>query len=176
MAPIIIPILSVLSSLIPALGKLGFGSGSEVAQRNIAAGAMVAEKLVEATQAVNLQEAAEKIQSDPAALEAAKAAVQEVVYQLSEAGGGGIEGTRKWSSSPDQVPFWGQGAFWISLVLILMPFMLLVDVFYVHPDTYDSNLRTQIVTGVMLIIGIVGGFWLGSSFGSQKKDSLLTGR
>lgn len=176
MGPFVIPVLQALSSFIPALGKLGFGSGSEVAQRNIAAGALVADKLVEVTQAVNLQEAAEKIQSDPAALAAAKDAVQEVIYSLSEAGSGGIEAARKNAGSTDQAPFWHQGAFWVSIILIAMPFMLLADVFYVHPDTYDGNLRTQIVTAVLLVISMVGAFWLGTSFGSQKKDALLAGR
>ena len=30
-----------------------------------------------------------------------------------------------------------------------MPMMLLVDVFYVHPDKYTGEIRTQIVTGVL---------------------------
>ncbi len=174
MAPLIIPILSAIAELIPSLGKLGFGSGSEVAQRNVAAGAMVAEKIVEATNAVNIQEAAEKIQSDPAALQAARDAVSEVV-QLIEAGGGGIDGARKQASSPDAPPILHQGAFWVSLLLIAMPFMLLVDLFYVHPDAYDANLRTQIVTAVLLTIGMVGSFWLGTTFNSGKKDSVIAG-
>lgn len=175
MAPLVIPILSALSSMIPALGQM-FGSGSEVAQRNVAAGSLIAQKLVEVTGAVNLQEAAEKIQNDPAILQNAKQAVADVMYQLSEAGGGGIDGARKAAVAPDNLPFWLQGAFWISLVLIAMPFMLLADAFYVHPYSYDGNLRTQIVTGVMLIISIVGAFWLGSTFGSQKKDAALAAK
>lgn len=174
MAPLVIPILSAIAELIPSLGKLGFGSGSEVAQRNVAAGAMVAAKIVEATNAVNIQEAAEKIQSDPAALQAARDAVSEVV-QLIEAGGGGIDGARKQAASPDSPPIWKQGAFWISILLIAMPFMLLVDLFYVHPDAYEANLRTQIVTAVLLTIGMVGSFWLGTTFNSGKKDSVIAG-
>lgn len=175
MAPLVLPLLNILASAIPQLGSL-FGSGSEVANRNIAAGTLVADAVVKATQAVNLQDAVEKVQNDPQALQAAKEAVSDVFFQLSEAGGGGIDGARKAAAATDQQPFWKQGAFYISLALIVMPYMLLADTFYVHPDSYDGNLRTQIVTGVMLIISIVGAFWLGSTFGSQKKDSLLAGK
>ena len=174
MAPIVLPILQALVGVLPQLGQW-FGSGSEVAQRNIAAGTLIADKLVQVTQAVNLQEAAERIQNDPEALRVAREAVANVAYQLAEAGGGGIEAARKAATAPDQLPFWKQGAFYISLILTVMPFMLLTDAFFIHPDSYDGNLRTQIVTGVMLIISIVGAFWLGSTFGSQKKDSMLGG-
>jgi hypothetical protein len=52
--------------------------------------------------------------------------------------------------------------------------MLLVDVFYVHPGEYAADgLRTQIVTGVLMVISMVGGFWLGTSFSSSKKDDAL---
>lgn len=175
MAPIVIPLLQAAAQLIPALGSL-FGSGSEVANRNIAAGKVVADTLVQATQAINLQEAVERIQNDPRALQAARSAVTDVLPSIMESGGGGIDGARKAALAPDQLPFWKQGAFYISLILTVMPFMLLTDAFFIHPDAYDGNLRTQIVTGVMLIISIVGAFWLGSTFGSQKKDSMLGGR
>lgn len=164
-----------LAKLIPALGSM-FGSGSEVATRNVAAATMVIDSVVKATDSPNLQTAIERMQEDPEVLRAAKEAASEVMYQLSEAGGGGIEGARKSSANPDQLPFWKQGAFWISVVLVLMPFMLLVDVFFVHPNLYDGNLRTQIVTGIMGVIAIVGAFWLGSTFGSQRKDAALIGK
>ena len=45
-----------------------------------------------------------------------------------------------------------------------MPFMLLGDVFYVHPENYtDTNLKTQIVTGVLAVIMVVSScvwWWL----------------
>jgi hypothetical protein len=69
--------------------------------------------------------------------------------------------------------FWRNPAFWISIILLAMPFMLLVDVFYIHPDAYESELRTQVVTGVLAVIMMVGGFWIGSSIGSLKKDDAL---
>jgi len=50
--------------------------------------------------------------------------------------------------------------------------MLLVDVFYVHPENYSGDLRTQIVTAVLLIIGIAGGYWLGTSYSSARKTDI----
>ncbi len=57
-----------------------------------------------------------------------------------------------------------------------MPFALLFDVFFRHPESYTGELRTQIVTGVLMVIGMVGGFWLGSSFSSQRKTELMAGK
>ncbi|HEY6010644.1 MAG TPA: hypothetical protein VIX18_04160, partial [Nitrospirota bacterium] len=156
MAPLVLPLLEIAASLIPQLGKL-FGSGTEVSNRNVAAASIVADSLVKATSAVNLQDAVERIQRDPDARQAAAQAVSDVLFSIGESGGGGIDGARKLATSPEQQPLLKQGAFWISLLLTVMPFMLLADVFYVHPDNYDGNLRTQIVTGVMLIISMRGG-------------------
>jgi muramidase (phage lysozyme) len=173
---ILIPIIQTLGpklvELIPALGSL-FGSGSQVQQRNVAGLQMVAQAITEVAQSDNIVSAVQKMEDDPELVREVRDKVNDLLpYILGESGGGGIEGARKFSVSPDHPNFWKQGAFWISLVLILMPFMLLADVFYAHPDSYDSNLRTQIVTAVLLTIGMVGGFWLGSSFGSQKKDAV----
>jgi hypothetical protein len=51
-----------------------------------------------------------------------------------------------------------------------------VDVFFVHPSAYDGNLRTQIVTGLLAVILMVGGYWLGTSASSAKKDEALARR
>ena len=173
MAPIILPLIQMAATLIPQLAAQ-FGSGSEVANRNIAAAKVLGEEIVKATNTPNLQAAVEKMQEEPAALAAAKAAVAQVYPELFEVGGG-VAAARKAAQSPE-FPFWQNAAFWISLILIVMPFMLLADVFYVHPDAYSENLRTQIVTAVLMVISMVGAFWLGTSFGSQRKTNLLAGK
>lgn len=174
MAPIVLPLLQIAAQFIPQLAEK-FGSGSEVSNRNLAAGKVIADAITTATQSPNLQAAIEEMQKNPEAARAAKEAVAVQFAELFEAGGGGIEGARKAAVSPE-FPFWHNGAFWISLILIVMPFMLLADVFYVHPTQYDANLRTQIVTAVLMVIGMVGAFWLGTSFGSQRKTNLLAGK
>lgn len=170
--PVVIPaILSALASLLPALKGLGFGSGSEVANRNLGAGVLVAEKIVEVTNAVNLQEAASKIESDPAALAAAKDAVDEVVKGLNEMGGGVAE-ARKVASDPNQIPFYKNPAFIIAMVLTPLIYMVAVELLF-NPSgqTWSDDIKMMFVTAIVSgLLGSVTGFFLGSSFGSQKKD------
>jgi uncharacterized membrane protein len=65
---------------------------------------------------------------------------------------------------------------WVSAALLIFPLLLAVDVFFVHPSAYDGNLRTQIVTGLLAVILMVGGYWLGTSASSAKKDEALARR
>ena len=170
-APIIAAVLPSLIESIPKLGRV-FGSGSQVAERNIKAAEVVVEAVTAATGAVNAQDAAEKIRADPVARAAAEKAVESIWYELTEAGGGGVEGARKANTATMEsgIPLWRNPAFLISLVLILMPMMLLVDVLFVHPGNYTGELRVQIVTAVLAVVGMVAGYWIGTSFSSAKKD------
>jgi muramidase (phage lysozyme) len=175
-APLIPILAAVLPSLIrsiPDFGKL-FSSGSEVSERNVKAVEMAVGIVQEAVGARNAQEAAEIVASDPAQAEAAAEALQARWYELQPPPVS-VEAARK-----ADVAFVAAGAnplsspaFIISLVLLVMPMMLLGDVFFFHPGAYDGPLRTQIVTGVLMVIAIVGGYWLGSSFGSAKKTDLM---
>lgn len=170
-APIIGALLPSIIEMIPRLGKL-FGSGSEVAERNVKAAELAVNIVKEAVGARNAQEAAEMVRSDPAAAQAAIAAVEQRWFELSESGGGGIEGARKADAAfvATGVSALRSPAFIISCVLMLYPLLLMVDVLFIHPGNYTGELRTQIVTGVLLCISMVGSFWLGSSFGSARKD------
>lgn len=164
--------LPFLVEALPRLGRL-FGSGSEVSERNLKAVEMAAETIKSAVGASTEQEAIEKLRTDPQARAAADRAIADRWYELVEAGGGGIDGARKASAEylkPGAAGFWLNPSFWISLILVAMPMMLLVDVFYVHPETYVGELRTQIVTGVLMVIGMVGGYWIGTSISSARKD------
>lgn len=175
MAPFIAAALPALIDLVPKLGAM-FSSGSAMSERNIKAAELVISAAKDAIGATNEQELVEKIARDPAAAEIVRKGIEGVWYQLQEVGGG-IAAAREAADrylAPEAKGFWHNPAFWISLVLLAMPLLLLVDVFFVHPEGYDTNLRTQIVTGVLMVISIVGGFWLGSSMGSQKKTEALT--
>lgn len=159
-----------IASLIPQVAKI-FLAGTPYA----ALADTVVQTVVEATGAVNEQQAVQIITDDPAALQKATEAVltQPDVAALLEVGGG-IPAARTADVAATQAErsFLWSPAFWISLVLLSMPFMLLADVFYVHADKYSGELRTQVVTAVLLIISMVGAFYLGSSQGSQKKDEM----
>lgn len=172
--PIPAIVAAVLPSLIEAIPKLGkvFGSGSEVAERNIKAAELVVETVKAATGAVNAQDAAEKIKADPQARAAAEKAVDGIWYELTEAGGGGVDGARKANTAfmESGVPMWKNPALLISLVLIVMPMMLVVDVLFVHPENYTGELRVQIVTAVLAVIAMIAGYWIGTSFSSARKD------
>lgn len=175
MAPFIMAALPALIDLVPKLGAM-FSSGSAMSERNIKAAELVISAAKDAIGATNEQDLVQKIASDPAMAETVRKGIEAVWYELQEVGGG-ITAAREAADkylAPDAKGFHHNPAFWISILLLAMPIMLLVDVFYVHPDGYDTNLRTQIVTGVLMVISIVGGFWLGSSMGSQKKTDALT--
>jgi hypothetical protein len=171
LAPIIGALLPSIIEAIPKLGKL-FGSGSEVSERNVKAAEIAVGIVTEAVGARNAQEAAEMVASDPALAQAARQAVESRWLELSEAGGGGIEGARKYNveMASAGINALGSPAFIISCLLLLFPLLLCIDVFFINPDRYGDQLRTQVVTGLLAVTGIVGAFWLGSSFGSARKD------
>lgn len=173
LAPIVGAILPSIIEAIPKLGKL-FGSGSQVAERNVQAASMAVDLVQQAVGAVNAQDAAERIKADPAALQAATAAIEAHWYELAEAGGGGIAGARKANTEfvESGASIWRNPAFLVSLVLIVMPMMLLTDVLFVHPEHYTGELRVQIVTAVLAVIAMVAGYWIGTSFSSARKTEI----
>lgn len=175
LAPIVAAVLPSIVEQIPKLGRI-FGSGSQVSERNIKAAEIVVDAVTKATGAVNAQQAVERLASDPAAVQAATKAIDSVWYELTEAGGGGIDGARKADaaySSPGGQAFWRSPAFWLSAWLVAMPFLILVDLLFVHPDQYSEALRTQIVTAALALWVVVGAYWLGTSASSQRKTELM---
>ena len=171
MPPFLLAALPALIDAIPKLAQLFKGGLDTTEPKAVAVAQTVAQLVVDATGAKNIQEAVEAIQSDPAMLQSATQAVQSEWFALAEAGGGGIAGAREADAAfaASERKSVESPAFIISLVLLAMPFLLLVDVFFAHPANYSGELRTQIVTGVLMCISMVGAFWLGSSFGSMKK-------
>jgi muramidase (phage lysozyme) len=169
----------VLAQLIPQVGTL-FG-GKKDAQNAQTIGTVL-NTIVQATGQTGAADmgtvgtAIHAMQSDPAVKAAVTAAVvtHPDVIGLVEVGAGGIKQAKADSIAMQNAekPFWFNPAFWISLLLMSLPVMLVVDVFYVHPTLYNGELRTQIITGVLGVIILVAGFWLGSSMGSLRKTEL----
>jgi putative chitinase len=172
MAPFIAAALPALIEAAPALIRI-FGE-SPRAEKNAKAAEVVAEIAKKATGENTVEGAVAAIATDPQAAAAYREAVQTEWFSLAESGGGGVEGARKADAVfvASGVNALRSPAFLISLVLMAFPLMLAVDVFFVHPDNYIGELRTQIVTGMLLCISMVGAFWLGSSFGSARKDEM----
>lgn len=44
---------------------------------------------------------------------------------------------------------------------------------FVHPESYTGELRVQIITAVLALLGGVGAYWIGSSNGSSRKTELM---
>lgn len=174
-APFIAAALPAIINAVPSLIRV-FGD-SPTAERNAKAAELVVEAAKQATGARNEQEVVEILRDDPSAAKAVSGAVQGIWYDLVEVGGG-VEAARAADIAfvARGEPAYKSPAFLISLTLLLMPFMLLVDVFFIHAYTYSDNLRTQIVTGVLLVVSLVGGYWLGSSAGSARKTELSGGK
>lgn len=176
MPPFVAAVLPSLIDLVPKLGKL-FSSGSETAERNVKAAEIVVAAAKEAIGARNEQELLETIKADPAAAAAVRGAIEAQWFKLEEVGGG-IQAAREANAvymQPGAAGFWLNPAFWVSLVFLAMPVLILVDMLFVHADNYDDTLRTQVITAVLALLGIVGAYWLGTSFSSQRKTELQAG-
>jgi lysozyme len=170
-APIIAALFPALLQAIPGLIRT-FGSEGQVTDRNAKAAEAVLEIVQAATGTPNAQAAVEAVQRDPAALAAATEALdREHWFEATEAGGGGIAGAREFNVAASAEPF-RMPALWISIALLL-PFYCVVAAVLFMPG-WSAEIRIQVVTAVLATVGMVAAFWLGSSFGSQKKDNALT--
>lgn len=165
MPPFLIPAIVELAKSLPKLGSM-FAS-SEVAQRNVKAAEVVLNAVVPAVQAANAQEAVERIAADPAARATAEKAVQEVWWQISEAGGGGIEGARKADAAAmsGDGPWWQflrSPSFWAMLLLVPLVYLLVGSLIGLWgtaqwSDDVRAGLAGSIISAV--IGGAVGYYW-----------------
>lgn len=192
MAPIIIPLLSAISAFVPALAKI-FNDGSAKGQKIEALAPLLSDALVRVTGAVNLQDAAEKVQSDPVAQQAAQKAVEDVVYHLSEVGGG-IDAARKWSSdvAAMNVSIWRMPSFVVTVILFPLIYFVVFIVLAgrgvatmiaaaitTNTDLLDriaigfaisADMQNVVITAVIAgVLSGITGFFLGTSYGSQRK-------
>jgi hypothetical protein len=114
------PIPAILAALLPSLiesipklGKL-FGSGSDVAERNVAAATLAMKIAQEAVGATNAQETVEKIKADPAAMQTATRAIEARWLDLSF---DGADQARKVEAENAAAGyrFWFSPSFWVSV-------------------------------------------------------------
>lgn len=159
----------LIAQLIPAVAKL-FGGG-EVAQRNVAVGQLVLDTAVKAANAVNEQEAIDKMKADPAVLQAVTQAVVTLpaVLEVLEVGGGIVK-AREAASDPNQIPFWRNPAFVVTGLLLPLLYMVVGAVVLNYGGNWSEEMRSVVVTAIVTgLLGSITGFFLGSSLGSQKK-------
>jgi lysozyme len=184
-APMPLPVAPIVAAFLPELIKAApeliraFGKpGSESAERNAKAFEVVGEILKDSTGEPTVEGGVVAVKEDPAAAQQFRTAVQEWWYELQEAGGGGIAGAREYNLKVIEsgVPLYKQPAFVVSVLLLVPVYAMLADVFFIHSEAYSEALRTQIVTAVIALTGIVGAFWLGSSASSRTKDEILANK
>jgi lysozyme len=171
MAPIVAALLPSLISAIPEIAKL-FGSGPKT-DKTAAIAQKVAETVIAATGATNLQAAVETVQADPQMRKQATEAVQAIWYELQEIGGG-IGAAREFSvrAAAESAAFYKMPAFWISLALLPLLYGTVYAVL-TGAEGFTNELRAAIASSVVTgVLGAVAGFWLGSSFTTSRSRGL----
>ena len=168
-------IAAVLPSLIQAIPDLGrlFGSGSEVATRNVKAAEIAVDMVMQATGARNAQETAELVASDPALREAAQTAVRAGWLNLQDAGGGGIEGARKADAAAvASGGFWGSPSFWMGALLLPLVYMIVGNVIGLFGSAeWSPDARAGLAGSLSgAIIGGLVGYYYGQVT-SRNRDS-----
>jgi len=173
MAPFVLAALPSLIQSAPSLIRL-FGNGGEQAEKN----AKAAEAVVEIAKVVTAQPTAEgavaAIQASPAVAAEFIKGIENQWYSLAgEAGGGGIAAARDQAAkmTPPDRP-WMSPALWISVALLPLVYMVVAIVLL--QEGWTNEIRVMVVSSVLsLVLGSVSGFWLGTSFSSQRKTELL---
>lgn len=175
--PIPLIVSALLPSLIEAIPRLGklFGSGSKVSERNTEAVELAMKIAKEAVGAVNEQETIEKIKADPAAAQVATRAIEHRWLELSEGGGGGIEGARKVDAAYAAGPwhaFMHSPSFWIAVLLLPLVYMIVANVVGVLGMPLSDEVRSAISNGVVgLVIGSLAGYYFGQTTSRNRTSS-----
>ena len=176
MPPFLIAALTAIMQVVPELAKKwGGAEPSAVATRNVAAVTSIVDVVKSSLGASNEQDMVEKLASPEAAAKA-REAVQGIWWQIDASG---VDAARKQDAvftTPGGAKFWHSPAFYISVLLMAVPAMLAVDVFYVPPEQYGTEIRTQIVTALLAVIMVVSGYWLGTSASSARTTELAASK
>lgn len=157
--------LPAIISRIPALGKI-FGSGSDVAERNVKAAEMVVGIVQEATGARNAQEAVEVLASDPSAVKAAQDAVASRWLELTESGGGGIEGAGKRDAATMRAGGMLQSpSFWVAVPLMGLVYLLVLSLIgLIGTAAWSDDVRAGLAGSIIsAVIGGLVGYYYGQT-------------
>lgn len=164
-------LLPSLIESIPRLGKL-FGSGSAVAERNVAAAELALKVVQEATGSVNAQAAVEAIKTDPAAQQKAAAAVETRWFELAESGGGGIEGARKADAAARAAgDMLHSPSFWVALALLPLVYLVVGSVVGLWGGSWSEEVRSAIANGVIgMVLGGLVGYYFGQTTSRNRTN------
>jgi putative chitinase len=164
MAPFLLAALPAIIEAIPKLGKL-FGSGSQVSERNLAAVELAVGAVKDSLGAKTEQEAVQILQTDPAAVATATKAVDAIWFQLTEVGGGGIDGARKADRAAAAAgDMLHSPSFWVTLALLPLVYMVVGSVVGLWGESWPSDVRAAIATAIVsLVVGGAAGYFWGTS-------------
>lgn len=169
--PIIGLAIQAIAAFMPKVRELF--PGSEVAERNVKAAEAVINIAKDAIGAANEQDLITKLKEDPQAANIVEKAVQDNWFGIVEVGGG-IVAAREAAVEMTKagVPLWSNPAFIVSMVLLVPVYAVIGSVIGLLPDVqWDDNVKMLVVGLISNVVSGTMGFWLGSSFGSQKKDT-----
>lgn len=158
---------AVLPSLIESIPKLGklFGSGSEVAERNVKAAELALTVAQEAIGARNAQETAELLKADPALAAKAAQAIEARWLDLSEAGGDGIAGARKADEARAGGSWWQSPSLIIATLILPLVYLLVLSLIgLIGSATWSDDVRAGLAGSLMsAIIGGLVGYYYGQT-------------
>ena len=175
MVPFVAAALPALINAAPALIRL-FGKGDQ-SEKNAKAAETVAAIAKEITSQPTVEGAVNAIESDPVQAQAFSQAVESRWYELTgESGGGGIAGARKADAEAQASGKpWQSPALWISLALLPLVYLVVAAVLF--GEGWTNDIRAMVVSSIIsLVLGSVTGFFLGTSYGSQRKTDMLAER
>lgn len=173
--PFIAAALPSILAAVPDLIKIFGDRSKESSKQYQKAAEKVVELAVQATNSTNAQEAAEKIDTQPAAAEAVREAVRQNWFELVESGGGGIQGAREANLKASEVSFWKQPAFVVSV--LLLPLVYYVAAMVLQFGDFSQETKAMVVAAIITgVLGGITGFFLGSSVSSRAKDEVLLAR
>lgn len=179
MSPIVAAVLPSIVQAIPELSRV-FGSGSEVAQRNTQAAERVVEIVTTATQAVNAQQAAERVAANPEHRQAAQQAVRAEYYDLLELAGFDERSRTEARSFAERMT--GTGPEWRQIGYGLVIAALAVAIVVGGGSMLWSLMLNDGVTGeqkgmilgaLLAAFGTVVSYFFGSSLGSKNSGDAV---
>lgn len=161
-------LLPTLIEQIPKLGKI-FGSGSEVAERNVKAAEIAMAIAQEAVGAVNAQDTVDKIKADPELAQAATKAIEARWLELSEAGGDGIAGARKADAEAMAAGPWysviKSPSFIVAMLLLPLVYLVVLSLIgVVGTATWSDDVRAGLAGSLIsAVIGGLVGYYYGQT-------------
>jgi putative chitinase len=166
-------LLPSLVSAIPKLGKL-FGSGSEVAERNVKAAELALNIAQETLGARSQQEAVETIGASPEAAQQVRQAIEARWLELSEAGGDGISGARKADEAVRNAgDMLKSPSFWVAVLLLPLVYLFVLSLIGVLGDAvWGDDVRAGLAGSIVsAILGGLVGYYFGQTTSRNRTPS-----